>query len=76
MTQEDWMENFGENLNDILNEQGLKQIDLSRITGIPSSSISAYICGTSMPSAGVIVKLSYALDVDCSDLLDFGETID
>lgn len=76
MTREDWMENFGENLNDILNEKKINQRDLSKMTGIPTSSISAYINKQTMPSAEVIVKLSYALDVDYFDLLDFSETIE
>ena len=76
MTREDWMENFGENLQDILNEKGIKQRELSELTGIPASSISFYINGKAMPSAEVIVKIAYAIDVDYFDLLDFSETID
>lgn len=76
MTQEDWLENFGENLQDILIEKKIKQRELSDMTGIPASTLSAYITGRSMPSAAAIVKISYAIDVDYIDLLDFSDTID
>ena len=76
MTREDWMENFGENLFDILCERKIKQRELSEITGIATSTISDYINGKVMPSAEAIVKISYAIDVDYIDLLDFGDTID
>ena len=76
MTREDWMENFSENLQDILDERGVKQRELSDMTGIPTSTISAYINQAIMPSAEAVVKISYALDVEFNDLLDFGDTID
>ena len=76
MTREDWMENFGENLLDILEEKKIRQRELSEITGIATSTISDYINGKTMPSAEAIVKISYAIDVDYIDLLDFGDTID
>ena len=76
MTREDWMENFGEVLQEILTDKGIKQRELSDMTGIPTSTISAYINQAAVPSAIAIIKLSYALDVDYFDLLDFGDTID
>ena len=76
MTREDWMENFGENLQEILTEKKIKQRQLSDLTKIPSSTISDYITGKRMPSAEAIVKIVYAIDVDYFDLLDFSETID
>lgn len=76
MTREDWMQDFGENLLDILNDRRIKQRVLSEMTGIATSTISEYVNGRTMPSAEAIVKISYALDVDYFDLLDFGDTID
>lgn len=76
MTREDWMQNFGENLQDILNEKNIKQRQLSLMTGIPASTISNYITGASMVSGESIVKIAYAIDVDYFDLLDFNDTIE
>ena len=76
MTLEDWMRNFGENLQDILHEKGLTQRMLSSMTGIPASTISTYINGSVGPSAAAVVKIVYAIDADYFDLLDFGDTIE
>lgn len=76
MTREDWMENFGENLLDILVEKKIKQRELSEITGIATSTISDYINGKTMPSAIAVLNISYALDVDCNDLIDFGDIVE
>ena len=76
MTREDWIENFGENLLDILSEKKLKQRDLSEITGIPTSTISDYINGKALPSAVAVLNISYALEVDCNDLIDFGDIVE
>jgi transcriptional regulator with XRE-family HTH domain len=76
MTREDWMENFGENLLDILGEKKIKQRELSELTGIATSTISDYINGKTIPSAIAVLNISYALDVDCNDLVDFGDIVD
>lgn len=83
MTREDWMQNFGENLREILIHKGINQRELSEMTGISSSMISDYINGKKMVSGESIVKIVYALDsirfsrnIDYFDLLDFGDTID
>lgn len=76
MTREEWLSDFGDNLQGLLDEKDLKQRDLAKMTKIPISTINAYINKKAMPSAEAIVKLSYALDVELIDLLDFGETID
>lgn len=83
MTREDWMQNFGENLREILIHKGIKQRELSEMTGISPSMISDYVNGKKMVSGESIVKIVYALDgirfsrnIDYFDLLDFGDTID
>lgn len=83
MTREDWMQNFGENLREILIHKGINQRALSEMTGISPSMISDYINGKKMVSGESIVKIVYALDsirfsrnIDYFDLLDFGDTID
>lgn len=76
MTRDDWMQNFGENLQEMLDERGINQRELSKLTGIPTSTISNYIVGKSMISGEAIVKIVYAIDADYFDLLDFGDNIE
>jgi transcriptional regulator with XRE-family HTH domain len=75
MTREEWMKAFGDSLQYELDIKGIKQRTLSRMTGIPTSSISAYIKGTAMPSALAVVKIANVLNADYFDLLDFGESV-
>ena len=39
-------------------------------------SISSYINKKSLPGIKAIVNIAFALDVDVSELVDFGDTID
>ena len=41
-------------IKELLKEQGKKQIELSRETGIPASTLTGYIKGTSLPIAANI----------------------
>lgn len=83
MTREDWMQNFGETLCDILITKNINQRELSDLSGIPTSTLNNYISGKSMVSGEAIVRIVYALDeikeggnIDYFDLLDFGDTIE
>lgn len=76
MKREEWMKEFGNSLQYELDTKGLNQRKLSKMTGIPASTINSYIKGLSMPSGFAIVKIVNALNADYFDLLDFGETID
>ena len=69
------MEIFGDNLVDILAEKKMTQKELAAKTGLSSGSISAYINGTTPPSYKAIINISYALDIDIMDLIDFGDMI-
>lgn len=76
MKLRDWMEAFGDNLSDILDEQGMTQQELAKASGLSVGSISAYINKQSPPGIKAIINISYALDVDLNDLLDFGDMIE
>lgn len=51
---------------ELLKEQGKKQIELSRETGIPASTLTGYIKGTSLPIAANIEKIAdfFAITVE------------
>lgn len=53
-------------IKELLKEQGKKQIELSRETGIPASTLTGYIKGTSLPIAANIEKIAdfFAITVE------------
>ncbi|WP_312541373.1 helix-turn-helix transcriptional regulator [Enterococcus sp.] len=49
---------ISDNINDLLDKSGRKQIDIHRSTGIPKSTLTGYVKGTSMPTLGNVQKLA------------------
>ena len=43
---------FSENLNRIMKEKNIRQVDLHNALGIPKSTLTGYVKGRSMPTAG------------------------
>lgn len=76
MSEQEWLDEFSDNLRAIMREVGITQRKLSDISGISTADISRYINGQQQPSAKAVVKLSYALECNTDDLIDFGETIE
>ena len=62
------MKIFSNNLNRILSERNLKQIDLSRGTQIPPSTLTGYVKGTSLPIPGNVQKIADFLGILKSDI--------
>ena len=59
---------FSENLNRIMKEKNIRQVDLHNALGIPKSTLTGYVKGRSMPTAGKLQKLADFLHVKKSDL--------
>lgn len=76
MKLKEWMDAFGDNLSDLLEERNMTQQELAKASGVSVGSINAYMHKQSPPGIKAIVNMSYALDVDLNELLDFGDTID
>lgn len=76
MTLKEWTEVFGDNLFDLMEEKHITQQELAKTSGVSIGSINAYIHHQSPPGIKAIINLSYALDVDLNELLDFGDIID
>jgi transcriptional regulator with XRE-family HTH domain len=76
MTLKEWSNIFGENLCDLMEDRKMSQQELARVSGVPIGSINSYIHSQSTPSIKAIINLSYALDVDLIELIDFGDAID
>ena len=75
MTEQEWIDIFGDNLIDMLRDANMTQKDLADETGLAESTISAYIHKRKAPSFRAIVNISYALNVSMDDLIDFGDKI-
>lgn len=76
MSKIEWMEMFGDNLKSLLDEKRISQQGFAQELGISESTVSNYILGKRMPDVRMILKISYILDCDLYDLIDFGEMID
>ena len=75
MSEQEWLDIFGDNLKDMMNEWGDTQESLSSETGLTQGTISNYINKKQIPSLNAIVKLSYAFDCTIDELIDFGYKI-
>lgn len=53
----------------ILNEKGMKQTDLARLSGVSQSSINRYVSGESDIPASKLVKIARALEISVDELL-------
>jgi transcriptional regulator with XRE-family HTH domain len=75
MTETEWLESFGDNLGSMLYEAKMTQKELAAAAGLSEASISSYLNKRKLPSIKAIVNISYALDCDFADLIDFGDMI-
>lgn len=76
MSQQEWLDIFGDNLASILEEEQISQKELSRLTGLSESTISRYINKLQMPTVRAIINISYALDWSFEDMLNYGDIIE
>ena len=76
MSQQEWLDVFGDNLASILEEQRISQKELSRLTGLSESTISRYINKLQMPNMRAIINISYALNWSFEDMLNYGSMLE
>ena len=75
MSEQEWIDIFGDNLYEMLYEKGMSQNDLAEETGLDKATISRYISKKQMPSVKAVIAISYALNCKVDDLIDFGDLI-
>lgn len=75
MTEVEWLKTFSNNLYFVMKERGLTQEDLAEMTNCNQSTVSRWLNGTQAPTIFAVLNLSYALDIDCNELIDFGDGI-
>lgn len=76
MTETEWIEIFRTNLIEIMTEYGYTQRDLADATGLSEMAISNYVNGKRIPTVRAIINISYELNIEVNDLIDFGDRIE
>lgn len=74
--QQEWLNIFGDNLASILEEERISQRELARLTGLNESTISRYINKLQMPTVRAIINISFALDWQFEDMLNYGAMLE
>lgn len=75
MSEVEWIEIFGQNLEEMLVEANMTQRELADDTGLTEATISRYIHGRRMPTVRALVNIAYSLNCSFDELMDFGDTL-
>ena len=75
MSETEWMQIFGDNLRDMLEEARMSQSELADEIGVTQSTVNRYIHGLAMPSVKSLVNICHVLDATLDDILYFGDKI-
>lgn len=75
MSELEWMDIFGDNLRDILIEQGYTQKDLAESIGVTEATVSRYINKERMPTVTNLINMSMELGIDLEEFAIFGDRI-
>lgn len=76
MSEVEWLDIFGDNLRDLMEEKGYSQRDLADATGLSESAISMYLNKQRIPNVRAITNIVYELGLSFDDLLDLGDRFD
>ena len=75
MSEQEWLDIFGDNLRDILKEYGYTQKDLADSIGVSEMTISRYINKQRIPTVPILINMSLELGIDLDEFAIFGERI-
>ena len=75
MSEQEWINIFGDNLVDILKEKGMTQRELAKAMNVEEGTISSYVHKNKMISTKNLVNMSHVLGVVIDDLAYFGDKI-
>lgn len=71
-----WLDIFADNLMEIIEEHGYTQTEFAKAVGVPKQTLSRYLRKERMPNIRFIINVSYELNMDFMDLIDFGGRIE
>lgn len=75
MTEQEWINIFGDNLVDILREKDISRRELAKSMNIEESTISRYINKQIMISTKNLVNMSHILGITVDNLAYFDDKI-
>lgn len=75
MTEQEWIDIFGDNLLEMLGEANMSQKELAEDTGLTEATISRYINKQRMPTVRALVNIAYSLGCSFDELMDFGDQV-
>lgn len=75
MTEQEWLDIFGDNLLEMMREFGINQRDLADEAGLSESTVSRYIKKQCVPNLRAIINIAHVLGCDVNELIDFGDRI-
>ena len=75
MTENKFIERYANRLKSALEYCFTSQKELSKMTGIPESTISTYCRGARMPTVKNIINIANALDYEIDYFIDADEPI-
>lgn len=76
MSEQEWIDIFGDNLRDILKEYGYTQRDLADALGVSEITISRYVNKQRMPTLKMAINMSLELGIELDELVIFDERIE
>ena len=76
MTEVEWLDIFASNLTSAMKDSGFTQVELAEESGLAQSTISSYLNKQKLPGIKAVLNISYALDCEVGELIDFDEFID
>lgn len=75
MSEQEWLDIFGDNLVDLLKYANMTQRELADAARLSEATISAYIHKKKLPGVKALINISEALDCNLDDLMYFGDSI-
>ena len=75
MIESEWMDMFAEELIAALQDRNMTQRELADAAGLAESCISDYVHRRKMPGVRAVINISYALDMEVGELIDFAQMI-
>lgn len=75
MSEQEWLDIFGDNLVDLMKEKGYTNRDLADATGLSEGTISSYVRKRKIPGIRAIINIAYELDLSMDEFIDFGDRV-
>lgn len=75
MSEQEWLNIFGDNLVDILKDANMTQKDFADAIGVSEATVSYYIHKKKMPGIKALINISCLIGCTLDDLMFFGDSI-